>query len=521
MTEIANEQDSVGYYLPHHAVIKEASSTTKHAFVLIADMEKMYRQIIVHPDDRKYQRILWRESTAEAIKTFELNTITYGTAPAPFLATRSLNQLAKDEAKNFPVAAEIFTRDFYMDDLLTGADSYETALDIKQQCVALARAGGFHLRQWTSNDTRLIADLQLKNQQQSLCLDPSQTKKTLGVYWNPANDQISYSFKQISLEQSRITKRVLLSQIAQLFDPIGLLEPVIIKAKIVMQQLWKSAVDWDEPVPQRIEQAWIEIRNELHLLNSFTLPRRTAIQNAASLELHGFSDASESAYGACIYIRSTNERGQHAVNLLCAKSRVAPLKTISLPRLELCAARLLVKLYKEVRKALHKIEFKQVRFWSDSTITLHWIKTPPHLLKTFVANRVNEIQTEARPNKWFHIATADNPVDFVSRGQLPSQLLENTMWKFGPHWLGWQTEYLQELHTRSRWHLGDGVSLKEGTLATIRDDNCQPLQWQMGRIIALHPGEDGVVRVVTIQTPHGMYKRALKKVAPLPIETNT
>ncbi|XP_043263915.1 uncharacterized protein LOC122404086 [Colletes gigas] len=476
MTEIENEQDSVGYYLPHHAVIKEASSTTKvrvvfdasakgssglslndtlligptiqdtlfsilirfrqHAFVLIADMEKMYRQIIVHPDDRKYQRILWRESTAEAIKTFELNTITYGTAPAPFLATRSLNQLAKDEAKNFPVAAEIFTRDFYMDDLLTGADSYETALDIKQQCVALARAGGFHLRQWTSNDTRLIADLQLKNQQQSLCLDPSQTKKTLGVYWNPANDQISYSFKQISLEQSRITKRVLLSQIAQLFDPLGLLGPVIIKAKIVMQQLWKSAVDWDEPVPQRIEQVWIEIRNELHLLNSFTLPRRTAIQNAASLELHGFSDASESAYGACIYIRSTNERGQHAVNLLCAKSRVAPLKTISLPRLELCAARLLVKLYKEVRKALHKIEFKQVRFWSDSTITLHWIKTPPHLLKTFVANRVNEIQTEARPDKWFHIATADNPADFVSRGQLPSQLLENTMWKFGPHWLG-------------------------------------------------------------------------------------
>ncbi|CAK9830531.1 hypothetical protein ANTRET_LOCUS7686 [Anthophora retusa] len=475
MTQVKDDQNSVGFYLPHHAVVKESSSTTKvrvvfdasaksssglslnntlligptiqetlfsiltrfrqHAFVLIADIEKMFRQVVIHPDDRRYQRILWRESMSESVKVYELNTVTYGTAPAPFLATRSLKQLAKDEAKKFPLATEIFMRDFYIDDLLTGADSFEAALEIKKQCIALARAGGFHLRQWTSNDARLIADLQTKNQQGSLCLDPSQTKKTLGVYWNPANDQISYIFKQLSPEKSRITKRVLLSEIAQLFDPLGLLGPVIIKAKIIMQQLWKAAIGWDEIVPQTIKQSWLEIKNELYLLDNFSVPRRTAIQNTTQLELHGFSDASESAYGACIYIRSTNDRGQHAVNLLCAKSRVAPLKTISLPRLELCAARLLVKLYKEVKKAFHKIVFKRIRFWSDSTITLHWIRTPPHLLKTFVANRVSEIQAEVHSDNWHHIATADNPADFVSRGQLPSHFIKNATWKFGPHWL--------------------------------------------------------------------------------------
>ncbi|XP_017796388.1 PREDICTED: uncharacterized protein LOC108577709 [Habropoda laboriosa] len=295
-------------------------------------------------------------------------------------------------------------RNIYERLLYTGADSFQAALELKKQCIALARAGGFHLRQWTSNDARLIADLQIRNQQGSLCLDPSQTKKTLGVYWNPTNDQISYIFKQLSPEQSRITKR-------------------------------KSAIGWDEPVPQTIKQSWLEIKNELHLLDNFTVPRRTAIQNTTQLELHGFSDASESAYGACIYIKSTNERGQHAVNLLCAKSRVAPLKIISLPRLELCAARLLAKLYKEVKKAFYQTEFKRIRFWSNSTITLHWIRTPPHLLKTFVANRVNEIQTEVHFDNWFHIATADNPADFVSRGQLPSQFIKNAIWKFGPHWL--------------------------------------------------------------------------------------
>ncbi|XP_076649883.1 uncharacterized protein LOC143357353 [Halictus rubicundus] len=233
----------------------ELGHMTEHEFVLTADIEKMFRQVVVHPDNRNYQKILWRDSMSESIKTYILNTVTYGTAPAPFLSTRSLNQLTKDEAKKFPVAAEVFMRDFYIDDLLTRTDSLQAALELKEQCIALARAGGFHVRQWTSNDTRLIADLQIQNQQESLCLDPSETKKTLGVYSKPASDQITYIFKQLSSEQPRITKRVLLSEIAQLFDPLSLLGPVIIKAKIIMQQLWKTATDWDELVPQTIKQS--------------------------------------------------------------------------------------------------------------------------------------------------------------------------------------------------------------------------------------------------------------------------
>ncbi|CAK9797165.1 hypothetical protein ANTQUA_LOCUS1055 [Anthophora quadrimaculata] len=474
MTEVSDDRDSEGYYLPHHAVIKDSSATTKvrvvfdasaksssgislndslltgptiqdslfaiiirfrtYAYVFTADIEKMFRQIKIHHEDRKFQKILWRDSMDKPVKTYQLNTVTYGTASAPFLAVRCLKQLAQDESKAHPIAAEVFARDFYVDDLLTGASSLEAALTLRKDLIALARLGGFHLRQWTSNDTRLIADLQIEHQQNSLCLDPSETQKTLGIYWNPASDNIIYTVDQLPNRQ-RLTKRVILSQISQLFDPLGLLGPVIIKAKIVMQQLWKAAIDWDVVVPQSIEQSWLEIKNELHLLNNFATSRKISADQPIQLQLHGFCDASESAYGACIYIRSTNKNQEHVVKLLCAKSRVAPIKTLSLPRLELCAARLLVKLYKETKNSLTNINFSEVRFWSDSSITLHWIKTSPHLLKTFVANRVSEIQNDTDSQNWFHVSSADNPADFVSRGQLPSQFIQNSMWLNGPHWL--------------------------------------------------------------------------------------
>ncbi|XP_017797085.1 PREDICTED: uncharacterized protein LOC108578295, partial [Habropoda laboriosa] len=489
MREVADDLDT-GHYLPHHAVRKESSATTKiqvvfdasakgttgislndalltgptiqdtlfsillrfrsHTYVITADIEKMYRQIKVHHDDRKFQKILWRESMDKPIKTFELNTVTYGTASAPFLAVRCLRQLAEDESKDLPIAAKIFKGDFYVDDLLTGASSLEAAFEARDQIIALASRGGFHLRQWTSNDTRLITDLQAKNQQDTLCLDPSETKKTLGIFWNPLDDKIIYKSEPFS-RQTHITKRTLLSQISQLFDPLGLLGPIIISAKIIMQQLWKAAIGWDDNVPQPIQQSWLNIKNELHVLSNFSAPRGIITTQMIQLQLHGFCDASESAYGACIYIRSTNKEGKHAVHLLCAKSRVAPVKTVSLPRLELCASRLLVNLYKEVKGSLTNVNIDKVRFWSDSTIALHWIKTPPHMLKAFVANRVSDIQTETDPQDWFHVSTVDNPADFISRGQLPSQFIQNGLWLNGPCWLTrdsafWPVNNIEPIH---------------------------------------------------------------------------
>ena len=201
-----------------------------------------------------------------------------------------------------------------------------------------------------------------------------------------------------------------------------------------MQDLWKLQLEWDETIPQDVSTAWINFKTELQIIKKFKVPRKIMLSNAINLQLHGFADASQRAYGASVYLRSVDKDNNCSVQLICAKSRVAPIKTTTIPRLELCAALLLSQLIQEVTESL-KLEFKDIYLWSDSTITLHWIKTPPHLLKTFIANRVAEIQTLTENFKWQHIATEENPADFISRGQTPSEFIKNKLWLHGPSWL--------------------------------------------------------------------------------------
>lgn len=162
--------------------------------------------------------------------------------------------------------------------------------------------------------------------------------------------------------------------------------------------------------------------------------RKLFAENCRDVQIHGFCDASSVGYGTCLYVRSKDECGNTVVSLICAKSRVAPLKTITITRLELCGALLLARLYRETYDALN-IKPSKVIFWCDSTIVLHWLKTPPHLLKTYVSNRVVEVQEITSPKTWRHVGSEDNPADALSRGQLPHIFLQNRIWSKGLLWL--------------------------------------------------------------------------------------
>lgn len=251
--------------------------------------------------------------------------------------------------------------------------------------------------------------------------------------WSPESDHLLYSITSDLLPKT-ITKRSILSGIAQIFDPLGLLSASVIKVKILLQRLWLEKLGWDHPVPLHIHTAWLAFRDQLFHLNDLRIPRHVIVKNPSSIEIHGFCDSSESAYGACIYIRSVNHYGQPYSNLLCAKTKVAPLKKISLPRLELCGALILSRLYKMVTKALD-IKFNGSFFWTDSTIVLGWIQTSPHLLKTFVANRISEIQSNTNINSWRYVSSKENPADFLSRGVEPSLLKSLISWWHGPSFL--------------------------------------------------------------------------------------
>ena len=464
---------ATGYYLPHHAIRKETSITTKirvvfdgsaktssgislndtlmigptiqddiftlivrfrtHKYALTADIEKMYRQILVHPEDTKYQKILYRNTQIDSINTFHLNTVTYGTSCAPFLAIRVLHQLANDEGGEHPIAAGILKRDFYVDDLLSGSNTLEDATHLKRDLTLLLKKGGFHIRKWSSNDSSIISSESNYDSIEHLSLDPNSTIKTLGIQWTPNKDILSYSIN-ISDSNSKITKRTILSQIAKLYDPLGLLGPVIVTAKIFIQLLWKANISWDSSLPQDLHLTWCDYKTQLSVLRKLSFDRCVIIHNAKNIQMHGFCDASERAYGACIYLRSMDDRGNCQVTLVCSKSRVAPLKPLTIPRLELCAALLLANLYAATKQSL-SFNYNKVNFWSDSTITLQWIKTEPHVLKTFVSNRVAKIQELTSSIDWKHVSSEDNPADLVSRGQMPQDLVKSTLWKHGPSWL--------------------------------------------------------------------------------------
>lgn len=301
-----------------------------------------------------------------------------------------MNQLAYDESQSFPIDPKVLKEDVYVDDFLIGAQSIDEAKKLKDDLIILLKSGGFNLRKWISNCSELCqsSDNQFG---EYFTLDPSETVKALGIHWDPVTDCILYTVKPFDKNKS-ITKRTILSQSATLFDPKGLLGPVILVAKILIQELWKLKLDWDDSVPLEIKSFWTEYVVQLHFINLMRFPRCITIKNAKEIQIHGFCDASEKAYGACLYFRSTDYQDNHFCVLICSKTRVAPIKTKTLPKLELCGALLLAQLFKTTTRSL-RLSFSKTIFWSDSTIVLNWINRSPHTLPTFVANRVAEIQT--------------------------------------------------------------------------------------------------------------------------------
>ncbi|XP_049300569.1 uncharacterized protein LOC125774382 [Anopheles funestus] len=467
------------YYLPHHAVVKESSTSTKvrvvfdasckttsgyslndsllvgpvvqqdlytimlrfrsHAIALTADVEKMYRQIRHHPPDKNFLRIRYRKDPSEPIATFELQTVTYGTASAPFLATRTLKQIAYDHQEQYPRAVVPVLRDFYVDDLLTGTDEISDAIEMQKQISSMLQSAGFALKKWASNNPKALHGIPQEDLALQTCHEwnKSQFVSTLGLIWEPAADVIRFRI-ELPPSASVLTKRLVLSYIARIFDILGVLGPTIVIAKLFMQQLWSLkengvALDWDSELPLHLQQEWNRFHSSLHSLRELHIPRFVSLQNATTTQLHVFADASQAAYGACCYFRAENHHGI-SVNLLTAKSKVVSLtNTHSIARLELCAARLAIQLVKRISTSLNTPII--IFCWTHSMTVLYWLKSPPRRWKPFVANRVAQIQQETRIKCWRHVPGVDNPADDISRGLLPDKLLSSHRWWHGPHWL--------------------------------------------------------------------------------------
>lgn len=422
-----------GYIIPHHGVIREDKLTTKVRLVLdasartdtnislndimypgpnlqsdlflillnfrlfpiamCADVEQMYMRIKVHKEFHKFQRILYRFDTSAPIQLFEFKRVCFGLCSSPYLALRTIHQLAEDELDNFPLAANVIRRgDFFMDDIAVSVDNLSVASNTALQLVKMFSSGGFKLHKWSSNSQDLLKVLpQEYLHPHTINFDSTAMQKVLGVTWDPFKDNFGFV---VCPPESLCTKRSMLSVIARLWDIMGFAAPLILYAKVLIKELWLLKLGWDDQPPESIIKRWATFQDELPLLMQLTIPRHIGVSESCSASLLAFSDASEKGYGAVIYVR-VQQVSEVSVRLLCAKSKIAPVQTISLARLELMGIHLMSKLIKTILSTywkrwqdeyLHTLQTRQkwntdsrpvregevVLIMRDNSPPLHW-----------------------------------------------------------------------------------------------------------------------------------------------------
>ncbi|XP_053968799.1 uncharacterized protein LOC128870226 [Anastrepha ludens] len=434
--ELAPPPTDQTFYMPHHPVIKESSVTTKLRVVFNASAKtttgnslndalfnaslrsnrghrEMYRQICMSTKNLDLQRIVWRRDPTLPIKDYRMLRVTYGVAAASYLAVKSLQQTAKYSSHICEKAAAVIHKDFYMDDFLTGASSKEELLCLQRNVSEILKEGGFELRKWASNCAELFENVSNASENISHYLVDSKDVHALGLIWNTEEDYFTFS---VNLNQppTILTKRTFLSDASTLFDPLGLLAPATIRSKMWFQEIWLMSVGWDDVIPDCIAAQWRQHRSELLLLSSLKISRWFGTGAGESFtELHIFADDSERVYAAVMYARTLHNDGTITVVLISSKTKVAPLKTTTLPRLELCAAHLAAKLARSVLHSWGDLRYP-IYASTDSTITLAWLQAHPRK----VANKFQLGVRKAQLKIFRSANPADDANEFLSGMQL-------------------------------------------------------------------------------------------------------
>lgn len=460
------ERSAIGYYIPHHPIVKrfrivlDGSCVTSngksindiqlpgpnkqeklevivmrfrfHKYVLSADIKKMFRQIKMNSEDLKYQKIFWRFNETDPLKEYVLTTVTFGMKSSPFLACNTMLKSAEIYKEKYPLASKATKDERYVDDFMSGADTIDQVVELYTQLKSMLAECNFDLGKYKTNCFHLLKIINdnLECNDQPLQLSDDETTSILGLNWHPISDCFAFKIDEKWSDDKVITKRTISSAVAKIYDPSGYLAPVVIRAKAFLQELWKSKLSWDEQLSKDISERWINFFNDLSAINEVRIPRWLQTTDGRDIQLFGFADASELGYGAVIYVRCASGSTIWS-NILTSKTKIAPVKTVSIPRLELCAATLLAQTMTVVRKKCN-LENVPYRCYSDSNITLAWIKSCPSTLKTYVGSRVKKIQENSSIQSWNYVASKENPADLASRGIKPSELIKCDIWWHGP-----------------------------------------------------------------------------------------
>ena len=410
----------------------------KRPVAIMGDIEEMFLQVRLHSKDQNWMRFLWwdgAEIDREPV-TYKMVVHPFGATSSPFCANYALRKTIEDNRQALSSVTEsIANRCIYVDDCIASVEDVSTARTVINELRKVTSFGGFKLKKWLSNRKEALMDVPLEDLAKNVKLCSKSelpTERTLGIEWDAEGDELRFTFEDLDKPN---TRRGLLSTIASTFDPLGLISPLILNAKILLQNLCREKKDWDQMLEGEQLSNWIAWKDRMRKLNSMKFPRCIKENNDCNtkLQLHLFADASEVGYGAVAYIRERNNTGGYSSKLLMSKARVAPLKTVTIPRLELSAAVLATRMGKAICNEWDE-SFESVHFWVDSIIVLRYLHNTSSRFTTFVANRVQEILELSNVSQWRHVPTEINPADYASRG-LPVKEATERDWMEGPGFL--------------------------------------------------------------------------------------
>lgn len=462
--DVAKKDHSATHYIPHHPVEKDSPTTPirivfdcscrqgsnypclndclmiglpccndlctilirfrLHRFGISTDIEKAFLHIRLHPDDRDFTRFFWLTDptdTSSRLCVYRFKVVPFGATSSPFI----LNAVLQHHLKQYTSAvSKDMLANLYVDNVITSRETEQEVMKYYRESRAIMSSANFNLRSWSSNSTELMNIASQDNTS-----DKSKSVNVLGIRWNPTTDTISLAAKSsILANDDLITKREVLQDLSKIFDPLGFISPVVIRGKIIMQKLWQHKVTWDEPLSDELQAEWKSVATDLKRAQQFLVSRRYCDVPIMHPSIHCFADASQYAYGAIVFLVQGSQ-----TSFVISKTRVAPLKVLTIPRLELMAALVATRLTHFVLQAIPAYD-PPAFIWSDSQIVLHWIRSQKSL-PTFVKHRVTEMQSLLPNATWNYCPTADNPADLLSRGTNTEALISSTLWQHGPKWL--------------------------------------------------------------------------------------
>lgn len=506
-----NDQDQITFYLPHRAVIRDDRCSTKLRIVFdasshdvneislndclhvgpnlypdvldillrfrlkpiafTADLKQAFLQIVVDERDRDVSRFLFSDNPGDdssPSNCYRFTRVLFGLNSSPFLLAATIKHHLRLYENVYPETYDFLNDNVYVDDIIGGNQDAEHAFRTSLECVRIFKDGGMQVHKWQTNSRQLEKMWVREGIVSKESLEVFETSalpvKVLGIGWDKRDDSLYFDVGNLLtfLSKRCDTKRFLLQAVGRIFDPAGFLSPFVLRVKFMIQEIWQLALEWDEKLPNNLITEWHKWCDEISNISNLKIPRYYLSDSneddpVKHFELHFFSDASQKAFGTVVYLRILFASGYIRTVFVASKTRVAPLKSLTLPRLELMAALLSAKLSSRVIRAL-KLN-ATCYYWVDSTIALFWIKGTAKEFKPFVENRVEEIRKLTEPSDWYYCPGIENPADLASRGANVSELRDNSTWFEGPKWLSM---------TSKSWPTQEKVTITDPDIAEYR-----------------------------------------------------